>query len=137
MNSRLGSRNSTPLATVCSNSEMGLPVIVFVFESYVAVSCGRHHALIHTSLLSVVAQVYDYEQTRMMLQYAAFTQTEGAHEGGGKWPAFQPVGMGGLLSAPSYRNLESYCDFKFTAVRAYGQLGVCGLLFYPPNVHRL
>lgn len=90
-------------------------------KTYLAVSCtcGHcHHAFVHTSLLSVVAQVYDYQQTRMMLQYAAFTQTEGTHEGGTKWPACRPVGSGGLLSAPSYANLETYCDHKFTEVRA-------------------
>lgn len=69
------------------------------------------------------AQAYDYEQTRKMLQFGAFTQTKGAHEGGGKWPAYWPVGSGGLLSAPSYSNVETYCDFKFTEVRARVQQG--------------
>jgi len=70
-------------------------------------------------IASVVPQVYDYQQTQMMLQYGAFTQTEGAYEEGQgtKWPAFRPVGAGGLLSAPSYKNLESYCDAKFEEVR--------------------
>ena len=93
-------------------------------------ACGRYHdELVHTSLLPGVSQVYDYEQTRMILQYCAFTQTEGAHEGGNKWPAFRPVGRGGLLSAPSYKNLESYCDHKFTEVRV--RLGGWGLVGFP------
>lgn len=50
-----------------------------------------------------------------MLQYAAFTQTEGSQDG--KWPAYRPPGGSGLLSGPSYLNLETYCNDKFSEVR--------------------
>ncbi|CAN0236692.1 unnamed protein product, partial [Scytosiphon promiscuus] len=78
-----------------------------------------------SALQRELQEVYDYQQTRMMLQYAAFTQTEGTHEGGMKWPAFRPVGSGGLLSAPSYVNLETYCDHKFTEVEPHMHALVC------------
>lgn len=57
-----------------------------------------------------------------MLQYAAFTQTEGMQEGG-KWPTFRPAGTGGVFSGPSYLNLEAYCNYEFTEVRDHVQLG--------------
>ena len=74
-------------------SEIGLPGADICFGNlrkgclWTLSSCTGPHL---APRLLVVTQVYNYEQTRMMLQYCAFTQTEGAHEGGTKWPAFRP-----------------------------------------------
>jgi len=113
-------------------SEIGLPGADICFGNlrkgclWTLSSCTGPHL---APRLLVVTQVYNYEQTRMMLQYCAFTQTEGAHEGGTKWPAFRPVGRGSVLSAPSYQNLETYCDHKFAEVRVQLGVGVFSLFF--------
>lgn len=63
------------------------------------------------SLSYSTQQVYEYNQTRALLQYSAMTQTEG-----GKWPPYRPLAGGTLLSGPSYANMETFCNKKYEEV---------------------